>query len=78
MVLLDYGRVSTNQQKLTLQITELKNAGVHENHIFTDIRTDSIDKRERSQQLLMCAERDDTVLRTKMDRLECDTADIVI
>ncbi|AGF75401.1 recombinase family protein [Bartonella vinsonii] len=77
MALLGYARVSTNQQKLALQITELKKAGVREDRIFTDIRTGSTDKREGLQHLLWRAERDDTILCTKMDRLGRNTADMI-
>ncbi|WP_435896237.1 recombinase family protein (plasmid) [Bartonella heixiaziensis] len=77
MALLGYARVSTNQQKLALQIAELKNAGVREDRIFTDIRTGSTDKREGLQRLLGRAERDDTILCTKMDRLGRNTADMI-
>ncbi|MCZ2159160.1 recombinase family protein [Bartonella sp. 220] len=77
MALLGYARVSTNKQKLALQIIELQNAGVREDRIFTDIRTGSTDKREGLQRLLGRAERDDTILCTKMDRLGRNTADMI-
>ncbi|WP_375640484.1 MULTISPECIES: recombinase family protein [unclassified Bartonella] len=77
MALLGYARVSTNQQKLALQITELQNAGVREDRVFTDISTGSTDKREGLQRLLYRAERDDTILCTKMDRLGRNTADMI-
>ncbi|WP_410007454.1 recombinase family protein [Escherichia coli] len=37
MDILGYARVSTSHQKLTHQISELKNAGVREERIFTDM-----------------------------------------
>lgn len=77
MALLGYARVSTNHQKLTLQITELKNAGVREDRIFTDIKTGATDKREGLQRLLNRAEKDDIILCTKMDRLGRNTADMI-
>lgn len=39
MALLGYARVSSSHQKLTLQVAELKNAGVREDRIFTDMMT---------------------------------------
>uniref|UniRef100_UPI0035D00417 recombinase family protein n=1 Tax=Bartonella sp. AP18SXNS TaxID=3243472 RepID=UPI0035D00417 len=43
----------------------------------TDIKTGSTDQREGLQRLLVRAERDDTILCTKMDRLGRNTADMV-
>ncbi|WP_455479117.1 recombinase family protein [Bartonella sp. B23] len=77
MALLGYARVSTNQQKLTLQINELKNAGVREDRIFTDIMTGTTDKRDGLNRLLSRAEKDDAILCTKMDRLWRNTADMI-
>lgn len=45
MALLGYARVSTSQQKLILQVTELKSAGVREDRIFTDMMTGATDER---------------------------------
>ncbi|WP_407695643.1 recombinase family protein [Shewanella psychropiezotolerans] len=67
MALLGYARVSTNQQKLDLQIQTLKKAGVRSNRIFTDKMTGSTDKREGLQKLLARAERGDVIICTKMD-----------
>ncbi|WP_336277032.1 recombinase family protein [Bartonella sp. CB178] len=77
MALLGYARVSTSQQKLTLQIAQLKRAGVREDRIFTDIMTGTTDEREGLQRLLGRAERDDTIICTKMDRLGRNTADMI-
>ncbi|ECC7843038.1 recombinase family protein, partial [Salmonella enterica] len=57
MALLGYARVSTSHQKLTHQISELKNAGVREDRIFTDMMTGATDEREGLQRLLARAEK---------------------
>ena len=58
MALLGYARVSTSQQKLALQINELKNAGVREDRIFTDMMTGATDERDGLQRLLSRAEKE--------------------
>ncbi|EAP9254204.1 recombinase family protein [Salmonella enterica] len=77
MALLGYARVSTSQQKLALQIDELKNAGVREDRIFTDMMTGATDEREGLQRLLGRAEKDDIIICTKMNRLGRNTADMI-
>jgi len=77
MALLGYARVSTNQQKLDLQISSLLKTGVREDRIFTDMMTGSTDNRDGLQKLLARAERDDTIICTKMDRLGRNTADMI-
>lgn len=77
MALLGYARVSTSHQKLTLQIDELRNAGVREDRIFTDMMTGATDEREGLQRLLARAEKDDVIICTKMDRMGRNTADMI-
>lgn len=77
MALLGYARVSTSHQKLTIQINELKKAGVREDRIFTDMMSGATDEREGLQRLLGRAEKDDVILCTKMDRLGRNTADMI-
>ncbi|MCW7552657.1 recombinase family protein [Endozoicomonas gorgoniicola] len=77
MALLGYARVSTIQQKLDIQISALKKAGVREDRIFTDKMTGKTDDRNGLQRLLARAERDDTIICTKMDRLGRNTADMI-
>lgn len=77
MALLGYARVSTSHQKLTHQISELKNAGVREDRIFTDMMTGATDEREGLHRLLARAEKDDVIICTKMDRLGRNTADMI-
>lgn len=77
MALLGYARVSTIQQKLDLQVSALKQAGVREDRIFTDKMTGKTDDREGLKRLLTRAERDDTIICTKMDRLGRNTSDMI-
>lgn len=77
MALFGYARVSTNHQKLTIQIDELKKAGIWEDRIFTDMMSGSADERDGLQRLLGLAEKDDIILCTKMDRLGRNTADMI-
>ena len=77
MALLGYARVSTSQQKLDLQIFDLKQAGVREDRIFTDRMTGATDNREGLKRLLARAERGDVILCTKMDRLGRNTSDMI-
>jgi len=77
MALLGYVRVSTNQQKLKLQITTLIKEGVREDRIFTDIMSGSTDNRAGLKKLLARAEKDDTIICTKMDRMGRNTADMI-
>ncbi|ECK6152962.1 recombinase family protein [Salmonella enterica] len=77
MALLGYARVSTSHQKLTVQIAELKSAGVRDDRIFTDMMSGASDAREGLQRLLARAEKDDVILCTKMDRMGRNTADMI-
>lgn len=77
MALLGYARVSTNHQKLDLQVAALKEAGVREDRIFSDMMTGSTDERDGLQKLLSRAERDDIIICTKMDRLGRNTANMI-
>lgn len=77
MRLFGYARVSTSQQSLALQVKALKEAGVKENRLFTDIATGSHAKREGLELLRLKVEENDMILVTKLDRLGRDTADMV-
>jgi len=77
MALLGYARVSTINQKLMHQLSELKNAGVRDDQIFTDTMTGNTEDRESLQRLLSRAENDDIIICTKMDRLGRNTADMI-
>ncbi|MBE8614797.1 DNA invertase [Morganella morganii] len=77
MALLGYARVSTSHQKLTIQLDELKKAGVRDDRIFTDMMSGATDEREGLKRLLGRAEKDDVILCTKMDRLGRNTADMI-
>lgn len=77
MALLGYARVSTNQQKLDIQIAALIKAGVREDRIFTDKMSGARDDRYGLQKLLDRSEKDDVIICTKMDRLGRNTADMI-
>ncbi len=77
MALLGYARVSTNQQKLDIQISKLESNGVREDRVFTDKASGKTDNREGLQALLGRAEKGDTILVTKLDRLGRNTADMI-
>lgn len=77
MRLFGYGRVSTSQQSLEIQIDALKKAGVTANRIFTDKITGSEINREGLNLLRVKVEKGDLILVTKLDRLGRDTADMI-
>lgn len=77
MRLFGYGRVSTSQQSLDIQIEALKKAGVSSNRIFTDKITGSHLDREGLDLLRVKVEKGDVILVTKLDRLGRDTADMI-
>lgn len=76
MRLFGYARVSTSQQSLDIQIKALKEAGVKENRIFTDIATGSNTNRNGLDLLRLKVEENDVILIKKLDRLGRDTADM--
>lgn len=77
MRLFGYGRVSTNQQSLDVQIESLKNAGVFPSRIYSDKATGSNTNRDGLNLLKLKVEKDDIILVTKLDRLGRDTSDMI-
>jgi DNA invertase Pin-like site-specific DNA recombinase len=77
MRLFGYARVSTSQQSLNIQVKALKEAGVIESRIFTDIATGSNAKRDGLSLLRLKVEENDLILIKKLDRLGRDTADMI-
>ncbi len=77
MRLFGYARVSTSQQSLDIQVKALKEAGVKESRIFTDIATGSNAERNGLTLLRQKVEEHDVVLVKRLDRLGRDTADMV-
>ena len=77
MRLFGYARVSTSQQSLAIQVNALKEAGVKESRIFTDIATGSHVKRDGLSLLRLKVEENDLILVKKLDRLGRDTADMI-
>lgn len=77
MRLFGYARVSTSQQSLDIQVKALKEAGVKESRIFTDIATGSNTIRDGLTILRQKVEEHDVILVKKLDRLGRDTADMI-
>ncbi len=77
MAKLGYARVSTNQQKLGIQIDALRAQGVRKDRIFTDKASGKNTDRPGLERLLSRAEEDDEVLVTKLDRLGRNTLDMI-
>jgi len=77
MRLFGYGRVSTSQQSLDIQIKKLKDAGVKANRIFTDKTSGKNSDRNGLNTLSVKVEEGDVILVTKLDRLGRDTADMI-
>lgn len=75
--LFGYGRVSTNQQCLDIQVAALKGAGVEEHRIFTDKATGSNTDRSGLDSLRVKVESGDIIIIKKLDRLGRDTADMI-
>ncbi len=77
MALLGYARVSTNQQKLDIQISDLISNGVRKDRIYTDKASGKNDQREGLARLIARAEAGDCILVKKLDRLGRNTLDMV-
>jgi len=77
MRLFGYARVSTSQQSLDVQISELKALGIREDRILTDKATGANTDRDGLQTLLTKVEAGDKILITRMDRLGRDTQDML-
>jgi len=68
-MLFGYARVSTNTQKLDLQIDALLKEGVSQKNIFTDISSGAKSQRKGLDLLLSKLRKGDTVVAWKMDRI---------
>ena len=77
MRLFGYARVSTNQQSLDIQRHALRDAGVEEHRLFTDMATGSHTERPGLDLLRVKVETGDVVLVKKLDRLGRNTADMI-
>jgi DNA invertase Pin-like site-specific DNA recombinase len=77
MAALGYARVSTNQQKLDIQIKALTAQGVRKDRIFKDKASGKNANRAGLQSLLDRAEAGDEVYCTKLDRLGRNTLDMI-
>lgn len=77
MRIFGYGRVSTSNQCLDLQIDRLKKEGVKPTRIFTDKASGKNVDREGLDSLLNKIEEGDQILVTKLDRLGRNTLDMI-
>ena len=77
MRLFGYGRVSTSNQSLDIQVKALLEAGVREDRIFTDKSSGANTDRDGLQLLKIKVEKGDKILVKSLDRLGRDTADMV-
>lgn len=75
--LFGYGRVSTSQQSLSIQIKALKDAGVEEHRIFTDKATGKNTDRAGLDSIRAKVEAADVIVIQKLDRLGRDTTDMI-
>ncbi len=72
-----YARVSTSQQSLDIQISQLQKAGADIGRIYFDKATGSNMERKGLDLLRVKIESGDLILVTKLDRLGRDTADMI-
>lgn len=72
-----YGRVSTGQQSLDVQIKTLLDEGIKESRIFTDIGSRSDLDREGLNLLRVKVEEGDMVYVTRLDRLGSNTVEMI-
>lgn len=77
MRLFGYGRVSTSQQSLDIQVSALKAEGVESHRIFTDKATGSNTDRAGLDAIRAKVERGDVIIVKKLDRLGRSTADMI-
>jgi DNA invertase Pin-like site-specific DNA recombinase len=77
MRLFGYARVSTRQQSLDIQISDLKSEGVEIHRIFHDKASGSKLKRDGLDLLRVKVEKGDAILVTRLDRLGRDTSDMI-
>ena len=77
MAKLGYARVSTNQQKLDIQISALKAQGVRKDRLFSDKASGKNTHRPGLEKLLNRAEDGDEIYCTKLDRLGRNTLDMI-
>lgn len=77
MRIFGYGRVSTSNQSLDIQINRLKDEGVKPMRIFTDKASGKDTDREGLETLLNKIEEGDQIVVTKLDRLGRNTLDMI-
>lgn len=77
MKLFGYARVLNNKESLDIQISALKNAGIEENHVFTDSMSGSQISRNGLSALQMKVKAGDMILVKSLDRLGWDTDEMI-
>lgn len=69
MAIVGYARVSTTDQNTTVQVDQLKAAGVTDDHLFQDRLSGLDNDRPQLAAMLRHARKGDTIIVTKVDRL---------
>ena len=77
MRLFGYARVSTSQQSLNSQVRALQAEGVKPHRIFTDQVSGRSLEQPSLNKLQLKVENGDVILVRKLDRLGCNTADMI-
>ena len=77
MRLFGYARVSTGKQSLNLQINALKNEGVRDFRIYSDITSGNNFDRKGLDLLKLKVEQGDVILVTRLDRLGRNTLEMI-
>ena len=77
MRLFGYGRVSTSQQSLDIQIAAIEAKGVESHDIYTDKESGKNLNRKGLNELRKVVESGDKILVTRLDRLGRDTLDMM-
>lgn len=77
MTLFGYARASIRNNMIAEQISKIKNTGVSDLCIFTDITSDNKDKFYGLNKLLSVVVKGDVIICTKMDRLGSNTSDMI-
>lgn len=76
-MLIGYARVSTEDQDLRRQIEELKRAGCHPDHIYTDKKSGATMRRRGLEAALMDCRPGDVLVATDVDRLSRSIKDLI-
>lgn len=75
--LIGYARISTRDQSLDMQLDALRRAGVHEDHLWFEVKSGVKAKRPRLELALTQAVRGDVFIVYKLDRLGRSMLDLI-